>query len=356
MTLDHSLNIQLSVLVILFLSCSFADASSCPVSPDSYYSPPTPGGPRTSGMPPPTSQLTFVSLPTPTITCAQLEQLQGMCVQRINDYRSGLLTFSTGIPNPDITGLGMLSHTNGTDKCMSESALGDFAMMTSLCVQGVHQNWLSCTEYEGDRGQNACCPISFGDFSGLVTGLYTCLQSMWDEGLTPEFGDGHYMNMKSSLYSYASCGFAFAMYGDTPAAFMTQNFAEYYYLPPTTFPTFSPTTSPMPRPTLHPSLLTTHHPSTNAPSTLSPSSHIPSRSPTNSPTGAPSNLPTHSPTTNSPSAPPVTASGKAPPPTKRPKKEKKSKKDKKRIADSATSGPSTESEKEERKSHKHKRG
>jgi len=149
---------------------------------------------------------TFVNRPA-TLSQCELEQLHVDCVDRINMYRSGALKFSDGTTDSNVAaGLSVLTELTGNNQCSSHQALGDLVRAKPLgfgCKAG-HYTAFSC----GGGAQNSCCAWhQETTYSGVKRKLFDCLQAMWDEGINP--GEkGHWETMRSTSYTYASCGFA----------------------------------------------------------------------------------------------------------------------------------------------------
>lgn len=64
-----------------------------------------------------------------------------------------------------------------------EITMGDFALM-GQCATGAHQNAWNCKGFDYVWGQNLCCARAISatnTFQSIVTAMYGCLQSMWDE-------------------------------------------------------------------------------------------------------------------------------------------------------------------------------
>lgn len=169
----------------------------------------------------------FVTKPA-GLTYAELEQLQQDCVDRINLYRSGTLTFSDsssdpGVPKP------ALQHLMGGDRCSSAQALGDLVVNNGAggCV-GMNSNSFSCPS-QGIVAQNTCCARSGSTYAAIRGQLFSCLQGMWDEGIgLPDnaaytTADGHWWNMRNATSAWVSCGFAFDAAG---TVWMNQDFAS----------------------------------------------------------------------------------------------------------------------------------
>jgi len=92
-------------------------ASTCAISPNGYYQPPTPRGPFVSGLPP-QNGFTYIKKPA-TLTCEELAQAHQLCVARINQYRAGNLVFSNGAVDPTLGNPPALQYASGMDKCHS---------------------------------------------------------------------------------------------------------------------------------------------------------------------------------------------------------------------------------------------
>lgn len=145
----------------------------------------------------------------PTISTCELESLHTECVQRINMYRSGELKFSDGSSDHNVlAGLAPLLEMTGNNQCSSHQALGDLVRAKPLgfgCA-GAHFTAFTCGR--GARAQNSCCTWHKEvTYDGVKRRLFECLQSMWDEGITPG-QKGHWEAMRKPEHVHASCGFA----------------------------------------------------------------------------------------------------------------------------------------------------
>ena len=174
------------------------------------------------------------ALPLATaLTECQLAELHRDCVNRINEYRAGSITFSNGRTDCLASNgtLRAYNHAVLEDQCHDEGALGDLVQFLTPGQGCAHYTPWACTNFGGSQGQNSCCLRSGTSYSVIQTALYDCLQQMWDEGenmpCDAPFNEstGHWQNMRSPNLIYASCGFAFDSAGDL---FMVQNFASSY--------------------------------------------------------------------------------------------------------------------------------
>lgn len=165
-------------------------------------------------------------LPT-GLTYTQLAQLQQDCIDRINQYRSGMLRFSNGTTDPGVP-RAALNHLMGNNACSSAQALGDMVINGGAggCA-GAHSTSFSCP-WTGSVGQNTCCMRTGATYATIQSQLYSCLQSMWDEGIgmaanaAYTSANGHWHNMRNSAFTQASCGFAF---DDRGRVWMNQDFS-----------------------------------------------------------------------------------------------------------------------------------
>ena len=115
-----------------------------------------------------------------------------LCVDTINMYRATL-------------GLAPYARWTEQEACVSNEALLD------SIANSAHSAFGMCTE----SAQNEC-PNWSGSLATIVTG---CLQQMWAEGPGADFNThGHYINMSSTRYTRAACGFATAANGRIWAA------------------------------------------------------------------------------------------------------------------------------------------
>jgi len=153
----------------------------------------------------------FVTRP-PSISPCELESLHGECVERINMYRSGQLKFSDGSSDSNVVaGLSPVQEMTGSNQCSSHQALGDLvrAKPSGYGCAGAHFTAFTCAS----GAQNSCCSwYKETTYNGVKQRLFQCLQSMWDEGITPGI-KGHWETMRSTSYAYASCGFAWDQEG-----------------------------------------------------------------------------------------------------------------------------------------------
>jgi hypothetical protein len=126
---------------------------------------------------------------TDTSAAAQL------CVDTINMYRATL-------------NLAPYARWTERETCSSNEAMSDSQTGTAHGAFGM------CTETAQDE-----CPGWGGSLQSIVTG---CLKQMWDEGPGTDFNThGHYINMSSTKYTRAACGFSTGTNGKTWAI---QNF------------------------------------------------------------------------------------------------------------------------------------
>jgi len=223
----------------------------------------------------------FIKLPEGGTEC-ELQTLQEHCVARINQYRTGVLTFTgggidCGIPNTNLT------SASANAQCENELVLGDLYLNVlghGGCA-GVHSSFQACPAMTGAVGQNACCLDTYKSMSDVTNRLDACLQLMWDEGKGQDCANpvrstaiGHWLNMRDPTYTYASCGFAFLASG---GLLMEQNFASSFSPAPPTASVSPTTVNETPVPTFRPS------DSPSRPTTLSPT-HPTTFAPTHRPT------------------------------------------------------------------------
>jgi len=151
----------------------------------------------------------FATRPS-TISPCELESLHRECVDRLNMYRSGQFKFSDGTSDSNVlAGLSPLKEETGNNQCSSHQTLGDHvrAEPSGYGCAGAHFTAFTCA---GSGAQNSCCSwFKEPTYIGVKQRLFDCLQSMWDEGITPG-QKGHWQTMRSPNYQYASCGFAWA--------------------------------------------------------------------------------------------------------------------------------------------------
>jgi hypothetical protein len=190
---------------------------------------------------------------------------------------------------------------------------------TSNLCDGAHTNAFSCP-IASSAGQNTCCLRTGSTYASIQSQLYSCLQQMWDEGegqpANPTCGstNGHWCNMRSTTFKYASCGFA---YTSTGKLWMNQDFTA--GLPSGVPATCTCTTagasdgcggicvdsgaSPTPAPTAGPTPAPTAGPTpTRAPTAGPTPAPTAGPTPTRAPTAGPTPAPTASPPTGSSSA------------------------------------------------------
>ncbi|MFH1016979.1 MAG: hypothetical protein V1798_02210 [Pseudomonadota bacterium] len=118
-----------------------------------------------------------------------------VCVDLINQYRSSI-------------GLAAYSRWTDAESCSDAEALSD-----SKSGQA-HGAFQSC----GEMAQNEC-PGWAGPAGDMIG---PCLASMWAEGPGSDFSaHGHYLNMSSTSYTMAACGFSVTAGG---AVWSVQNF------------------------------------------------------------------------------------------------------------------------------------
>jgi hypothetical protein len=100
-------------------------SSSCPQAfPLGYYTP-CPGTGcvnYTFGIPPPTPLYTYTLTP-PTLTACEFNEIERLCVERINMYRNGSLVFSDGTSDPNLGTPAPLTYIQPMDKCHSGKLL-----------------------------------------------------------------------------------------------------------------------------------------------------------------------------------------------------------------------------------------
>ncbi len=103
------------------------------------------------------------------------------CVDRINGFRETL-------------GLPPYQRWEGAESCSDSEAASDSQ------TKKAHGAFGQC----GENAQNEC--PGYGSVDQV---LGTCLDQMWAEGPGADFqAHGHYINMSSTNYTMAACGFA----------------------------------------------------------------------------------------------------------------------------------------------------
>ncbi|KAH9256912.1 hypothetical protein BASA81_004733 [Batrachochytrium salamandrivorans] len=297
----------LLLVAALAASLQMASASSCSSFPQGYYA----SGSRRSGAPPSTSTYSYTLKPD-FLSCGDLQRLNEYCVSRINQYRSGQLKFTGGSSDSALGSPAPLSEAVGNRQCQAEITMGDFAMMgNGGCGAGAHKNAWGCSAMGGSQGQNSCCPRSAGNsYSSVAAALDGCLQQMWDEGLGGST-TGHWLIMKSTSYSLASCGFAFGKASDgSNTVLMSQNFAGSFN------GVSAPTAPPAPVTTKAPVAAATDAPTK---ATVAANTDAPTKAPVAAVTKAPVAVVTKTPTkapiaadTDAPTKAPVAADTDAP--------------------------------------------
>ena len=114
------------------------------------------------------------------------------CVDTINQYRA-----TVGLP--------AFGRWTAAETCVDGEALSDGQSGTA------HGAFGTCNENAQDE-----CPGWTGTQQSIIT---RCLAQMWAEGPGTDFSThGHYINMTSTTYTQAACGFATAPDGSTWAA------------------------------------------------------------------------------------------------------------------------------------------
>jgi hypothetical protein len=143
------------------------------------------GAAPTSPTSPPVTDASAPPAPTPVIAAdggdETLASARALCVQTINDYRATL-------------GLAPYAAWDAVDSCVDGEAQADSISGTP------HSAFGTCAEH----AQNECPDWPMAPASLIPK----CLQDMWNEGPGTDFeAHGHYINMSSTKYTKASCGF-----------------------------------------------------------------------------------------------------------------------------------------------------
>jgi hypothetical protein len=113
---------------------------------------------------------------------AAASTLEQHCIDKINEYRA-TLSLPPYIRDP------------------SKESCADGEAKTDALANTAHSAFGSCSEY----AQNECPGYPSSDMSGSLDG---CLAQMWAEGPGTDFSKhGHYINMTSTSYTHAFCGF-----------------------------------------------------------------------------------------------------------------------------------------------------
>ncbi|MDB5106053.1 MAG: hypothetical protein JWP91_3742 [Fibrobacteres bacterium] len=110
---------------------------------------------------------------------SKYEAARTACVDRINAFRAS-------------ENLKPLARWSGSEECADGEAMSDAGSGQA------HGAFGTCGEWAQDE-----CP-GWGSVQSTVQG---CLQSMWDERLTPGGQQGHYKNMSNTKYTQVACGF-----------------------------------------------------------------------------------------------------------------------------------------------------
>jgi hypothetical protein len=205
----NSLNQLLLLLLLLLCTSSTLSTITCPnYTPNGYFN----AGTFISSMPTPTSEATFIPIPS-ALTICELAQLHQDCIDRINEYRAGTRKFSSGRQSIGVP-VEPLIYTSGQRTiCANEQTLGDLhiSALNKFGCSGAHTEAWSCDGYGSWMGQNSCCSQgggSWGDYAVINTygeirqRMYGCLQSMWDEGDDKNGITGHWVNMKDPNFKY----------------------------------------------------------------------------------------------------------------------------------------------------------
>jgi len=126
------------------------------------------------GLPPESFGRSYVTIPGQLSHC-ELEQLSQYCIDRINNYRTGVLKFTGGTSDPGVP-KPVMTQAKGYVSCSSAQAFGDMAGSSGGCANA-HANFGGCR----GSGQNSCCFRSGTSLDVIKSSLNGCLQQMWDE-------------------------------------------------------------------------------------------------------------------------------------------------------------------------------
>jgi hypothetical protein len=125
----NSKNMILNLFILtLVLFNQVVRSSSCPTDwPMGYYRPCSgcSTATYTSGIPPATPMYKFALKP-PALTKCEVDEIQRLCVDRINMYRAGELVFSDGTQDPALGNPTPLAYIRDMDKCHSGKCGGFF--------------------------------------------------------------------------------------------------------------------------------------------------------------------------------------------------------------------------------------
>jgi len=176
---------------------------------------------------------TYVRIPS-GFTVNELEELHQYCVDQINKYRTGDLKFSDGTDDPDVVaGIDPLGYGEEYYSCTNAQAMGDLIVnvqsgggcagghaTSDACGMGGYVAFNSCCGRGGGSWGN---PATLDTLSEVKNELDSCLQQMWDEGITDTEKKSHWLNMKGTYYTHVSCGFAWT---STGRVMMNQDFTS----------------------------------------------------------------------------------------------------------------------------------
>jgi len=162
-----------------FLLALAALSAACSTGPDTSSDAGTDAGNADSGAADAKAESATTADAAPDAAASTLAQ---HCVDKINEYRSTL-------------GLAPYIRDATKEKCVDGEA------KTDALANQAHSAFGSCGEY----AQNECPGYSSADMSASLDG---CLAQMWAEGPGTDFSKhGHYINMTSTSYTHAACGF-----------------------------------------------------------------------------------------------------------------------------------------------------
>lgn len=234
---------MLALTLFIWLAItSRVDASTCSAAPKGWYDS---NGVFTAGVPPSSALYSFVLKPS-FLSCEELESLNRRCVAKINGFRSGQIPFTGGIVDKNRGNPQPLLAATSNAACHAATELGDFSYRTASCTGFGKVNSYLCGALTANQARTITCPQDIEPtFASVVSRMEAVLQSLWDQGSPNHSGvTTTYATLKSTAYSYVSCGFAFGKTtAGTDVILMSHHFAsEFSGEVGTAEPTKQPTT------------------------------------------------------------------------------------------------------------------
>jgi hypothetical protein len=113
------------IIVLISLHGVLSSTSTCTNAfPKGFYTPCYGTGcvNFTAGIPPPTPSYIYTLTP-PTLTPCEFNEIERLCVERINMYRNGTLIFSNGSRDPQLGTPVPLQYIPQMDQCHSGKLL-----------------------------------------------------------------------------------------------------------------------------------------------------------------------------------------------------------------------------------------